>query len=94
MADVIRELDFANVGQTARQVFDLLINYLNQQPGCALATAEAVTSLALPFVESVEDVRNVVYFWGALFWIIKQAHRVTAQNSRTTTPARRRSGRL
>jgi hypothetical protein len=49
----------------AKQIFDLLINHLNQQPGCAPASAEAVTSLlvALPFIESVENVRNV----GALY---------------------------
>jgi hypothetical protein len=62
----------ANVEQTARQILDLLLNYLNQQPVCAPATAEAVGSLALPFMASVEYVRNVVYFGRALFWIIKQ----------------------
>jgi hypothetical protein len=72
MAAEIKGLDFTNLEGTAVEIFDLLISYLSQQPDCSAATAETVTDWASPFMDSIEDVPNIAFFWGALFWIIKQ----------------------
>ena len=72
MAADIKGLDFTNLEGTAVEIFDLLISYLSQHSDCSAATAETVTDWALPFMDSIEDVPNIAFFWGALFWIIKQ----------------------
>jgi hypothetical protein len=61
-----------NFEPTARGLFDLLINYIDQQSGCPTTTAEAVISLPLPFMESIEEVHHIAYLCGALFWVVKQ----------------------
>jgi hypothetical protein len=72
MAADSRGPDFTNFEPTTRGLFGLFNSYVGQQPGCPRVTAEAVISLALPFMEPIQDVRHIAYFWGAPFWIVKQ----------------------
>lgn len=72
MAADIKGLDFTNLEGTTVEIFDLLISYLSQHSDCSAVAAKTVTDWALLFMDSIEDVPNIAFFWGVLFWIIKQ----------------------